>query len=702
MSHLKYFSYPGFGEYARETLSYNQAVRIGNRIEISGQGGWDPATQKVHADISSEIQQAFANVELALKDAGGKGWSEVYKVRIYVLENTSEIIKSLVDNLRAWMPNHKPLLTCIMVKDLALDGMRIEIEAYADLAGRLSLSNGIRFSVSDLSPPLSRILPTIHAYRLGVSLYDCQFDPETGAQVPIPDHIIDNVVAALIRFKIVCADLGVQERNIQVVATEATREAINSAEFIQAILSTTSLNVQLLKKEDEGRIGALGVASGFSEIEGLMMDLGGGSTQITWMISQNGNVRTSPQGSFSFPYGAAALTRMIFNLKKGKSKHEADIALEKLRKEMVSNFRDAYHKLQIPGNLQERAKHEGGFTIYLSGGGFRGWGYLLLYVDQLHEHHYPISLINGYAVGKDRFGSTEALEEVARTAHLIFRVSDRRREQVPAVAFLVHALTKAIPYGIKEARFCQGGVREGILFRELLPSVRAQDPLEIATQRFATASVNDLQTLLHSSIPKSSRNSSMSFPTVISDHVINAFANTLYVHTMMEKESASTAALYSTSVGIMSSSRGISHADRARLALMLESRYMGELPPREVEFRESLRRIITSEEVWWAAYIGRVGYLIGRLYPAGLIDERKPRIVLSAEWSRNLGKKSNKRGILLTISIQKMENDPAKLGEALRHNVGIVEKIGKKQNWIGGKDGWGLKVRVDVVEEDIL
>ncbi|RDW72382.1 uncharacterized protein DSM5745_07554 [Aspergillus mulundensis] len=96
-------------------------------------------------------------------------------------------------------------------------------------------SNGIRFSVSDLSPPLSRTLPTLHAYRLGISLYDCQFD-ETGTRVPIPHDIIESVVAALIRFKIVCSDFGVPERNIHVVATEATRGAINSLEFVSAIV----------------------------------------------------------------------------------------------------------------------------------------------------------------------------------------------------------------------------------------------------------------------------------------------------------------------------------------------------------------------------------------------------------------------------------------------------------------------------------
>jgi hypothetical protein len=38
MSHLQYFDYPGFGETAKRDLAYSQAVRIDNRIEISGQG----------------------------------------------------------------------------------------------------------------------------------------------------------------------------------------------------------------------------------------------------------------------------------------------------------------------------------------------------------------------------------------------------------------------------------------------------------------------------------------------------------------------------------------------------------------------------------------------------------------------------------------------------------------------------------------
>jgi len=556
--------------------------------------------------------------------------------------------------------------------------------------------------VTDLSPPFSRILPTVHVYRVDISLYDVQFDPETGGKLPISQRVIDSVIAALIRFKIVCADLGVPEGNIQIIATEATRAATNSVEFVKAITSATGLPVDILPKEHEGRIGALGVASGFSEIEGLMMDLGGGSTQITWIVSQGGNVRISGKGSFSFPYGAAALTRRIEEAKKGKSKKEADKALGELREEIIASYCDAYARLQLPENLVEKAKKEGGFSLYLSGGGFRGWGYLLLYMSQVHGHPHPISIINGYTVGKEKFENTNALEDAARTAHSIFRVSDRRRKQVPAVAFLVSAIAQAIPHGIRTAHFCQGGVREGILFRDLPPNIRTQDPLEVATQRFAPPSASAIASLLFSSVPRPSETGSRRFPDSISSHVVRAFANILYVHAVMDKELASTAALYSTSTGLLSSTHGVSHEDRARLALMLESRYMGELPPREVNFKEALRRVITPREVWWAAYLGRVGYLTSRLYPSGKIDEQKPRVVFSSEWAWDLGHSEDKEGLRLTISIQKVKHDPAKLKTALEDHVGIVEKLGKKKNWIGGEEGWGMKVQVKVVEEDIL
>lgn len=70
-------------------------------------------------------------------------------------------------------------------------------------------SNRIRFSITDLSAPTARTLPTIYMYRLGISLYDAQFEPETEKQISIPDEVIADIIASILRFRAVCEDFGV-------------------------------------------------------------------------------------------------------------------------------------------------------------------------------------------------------------------------------------------------------------------------------------------------------------------------------------------------------------------------------------------------------------------------------------------------------------------------------------------------------------
>ncbi|KAM7194841.1 Endoribonuclease L-PSP/chorismate mutase-like protein [Rhypophila sp. PSN 637] len=137
MSGLKFYAYPGQGEVLREQLWYSQAVRVGDRIEISGQGGWDTETGKMKTDLLEEIDQAFANVDHTLKHSGGKGWPQVYKVNAYVVESEMDneaFLGRFIDNLRKWCPDHQPLLTAVGVSKLGAGdsaGMRLELEVVA-------------------------------------------------------------------------------------------------------------------------------------------------------------------------------------------------------------------------------------------------------------------------------------------------------------------------------------------------------------------------------------------------------------------------------------------------------------------------------------------------------------------------------------------------------------------------------------------
>ncbi|KAF2027183.1 putative L-PSP endoribonuclease family protein [Setomelanomma holmii] len=131
MAHLEYYSYKGVGERNAQQYGYAQAVRIGERIECSGQGGWDPETGVYNTNIDEQIQQAFANVDLNLRDAGGQGWSQVFRVNSYHVPLNNEALAIMTREFKKWMPDHKPIWTCVGVQRLGEDDMRVEIEVVA-------------------------------------------------------------------------------------------------------------------------------------------------------------------------------------------------------------------------------------------------------------------------------------------------------------------------------------------------------------------------------------------------------------------------------------------------------------------------------------------------------------------------------------------------------------------------------------------
>ena len=150
MSDLQYYSYKGVGERNLERFGYNQAVRIGDRIECAGQGnerhclylptldltkhlsgGWNRETGEFLLEINAQIDQAFENVDHNLKDAGGKGWSQVFRVNSYHVPINNEALAAMTRNFKKWMPDHKPVWTCVGVTRLGEDDMRVEIEVVA-------------------------------------------------------------------------------------------------------------------------------------------------------------------------------------------------------------------------------------------------------------------------------------------------------------------------------------------------------------------------------------------------------------------------------------------------------------------------------------------------------------------------------------------------------------------------------------------
>ncbi|CEP62994.1 Rtg2p LALA0_S06e08592g [Lachancea lanzarotensis] len=471
-------------------------------------------------------------------------------------------------------------------------------------------SNGIRFSISSKASHHARIMPCVFKDRVNISLFEVQYAANSLEKAPIPEDTIKEVSAAMKRFKLICDDFGVPETGVRVVATEATREAINSSDFINAVFESTEWDVELLSKEEEGKIGAYGVISSFNFVSGLYMDLGGGSTQLSWIRCVDGEIKMSAT-PVSLPYGAGALSRRM------KQEDKRDLFLE-IRKA----YEDAVSKIDIPQEMLREAEENGGFDLFTCGGGLRGMGHLLL--SKIKE--YPIqTIINGFSCSFEEFSSMADylfLKGSVPKSKKIFKVSERRALQLPAVGLLMSAAFESLP-SVKTVHFSEGGVREGTLYSILPREVRAQDPLLVATRPYAPLLAPKYLELLRAAIPENE------VPRIVYSRIAPALCNLAFVHASYPKELQPTAALHVATTGIIAGCHGLSHRARALIGIALCNRWGGDIPEQETEHKLLLQDVVlrdgnkVEEErvVWWTQYIGTIMFVICGVHPGGNIRD---------------------------------------------------------------------------------
>ena len=134
MTTPEFFTTPGYGETLLANLHYHQAVRVGDRVEISGQGGWDDAFNFPES-LEEEIVVAFDNVERTLALAGAT-WRDVIHVNSYHIPDAADSIgdghnRVMVEQFRKRMGDRSPIWTQIGVVALGAPKMRVEIRVTA-------------------------------------------------------------------------------------------------------------------------------------------------------------------------------------------------------------------------------------------------------------------------------------------------------------------------------------------------------------------------------------------------------------------------------------------------------------------------------------------------------------------------------------------------------------------------------------------
>ena len=135
----QFFVTPGYGDTQLANMRYSQAVRIGDRVDTSGQGGWDDEFN-FPATLEDEIVRAFDNVERTLGTAGAT-WHDVVSVVSYHIPESEVSIgdshnRVMVEQFERRMGKRAPIWTQIGVSALGAPTMRVEIAVTAVVESR--------------------------------------------------------------------------------------------------------------------------------------------------------------------------------------------------------------------------------------------------------------------------------------------------------------------------------------------------------------------------------------------------------------------------------------------------------------------------------------------------------------------------------------------------------------------------------------
>lgn len=103
----------------------------GRLIFISGQSGGEGAEHHLSDDFAHQVNVALSNLASAL-NAHGLNFGDVLKINVFIVDHDAKKLSVWSEAVQqAWPQNQLPASTLIPVPRLALDGMKVEVDATA-------------------------------------------------------------------------------------------------------------------------------------------------------------------------------------------------------------------------------------------------------------------------------------------------------------------------------------------------------------------------------------------------------------------------------------------------------------------------------------------------------------------------------------------------------------------------------------------
>lgn len=250
----------------------------------------------------------------------------------------------------------------------------------------------------------------------------------------LSEEAMSRAFVTLRLFKRFCDSTHVDE--VIATATSAVRDAANGRAFVERVRQELGLDLRILDGEREAYYGTIGALNDVALRNGAVVDIGGGSVQISQVTD-----RRYVQG-WSGPLGCLALTERFIH---------SDPITEREFKALEQEIQCALHEVKWLHGLS-------GELVAL-GGAIRN----LARMDA-RRSNYPLTTLHGYSLS---LTALEQLIEQLRTLPLAKRIklpglrSDRADIILPG-ALVARAVMQAM--GVQSLTVSVNGLREGLFF----------------------------------------------------------------------------------------------------------------------------------------------------------------------------------------------------------------------------------------------
>lgn len=294
-------------------------------------------------------------------------------------------------------------------------------------------------AIIDLGSNTARmiILKTIlgYVYRLDDEIREVVRLRQGMTTEGLSEKAMDRALFTLRLFQQYCHSRQIS--HITATATSAVREATNGKAFVQQVSRQLGLNLRILTGEEEAYYGALGALNELPITQGHVLDLGGGSLQLSQIYEGKF------QRGLALSLGSLALTERFIRHDPPTEEEVANVQAE------INAQLDT-----IPW-LQPQPQ----FTLVGLGGTIRNLAHI-----EAERQHYPLYTLHGFALQREAilYSIRQFCQLSLSKRQKIAGLHDDRADIILPGAMAVATVMERL--GVETVTVSMSGLREGLFF----------------------------------------------------------------------------------------------------------------------------------------------------------------------------------------------------------------------------------------------